>query len=244
MSEKEIKLTGGRSTESVVKIGNHVHRTISSNAPFIHELLKHLEKNNFPFSPRFIGMDEKGREILSFIKGEIPNGEEFNQQQITKAVKILRQFHDIAAQSDLCKNEETICHNDFSPWNIIFENNIPVGIIDFDDAAPGSRVDDLAYFIWTFLELGNDLIEEETQIEKLVFICKEYNLADPENIVDAIIKQQNRILKFRKNVVKNEINLEKKEFSKNKIQSITADLEWIKTRRTKIENSLNQNLLF
>ena len=236
MSEKEIKLTGGRSTESVVKIGNHVHRTMNSNAPFIHKLLQHLEKSNFPFSPKFIGIDEQGREVLSFIKGAIPLGEFFNNQQLIEAVKILRQFHDVASQSDLCKKEETICHNDFSPWNIIFENNLPVGIIDFDDSAPGARIDDLAYFIWTFLELGNDKIEEKIQIEKLVLICKEYDLAESENIVDAIIKQQQRILRFREDVVKKEVDFEKKEFSKNKVQSIKADLEWIKTRRKKIEN--------
>ncbi|MFK8009894.1 MAG: phosphotransferase [Saprospiraceae bacterium] len=244
MNPKEIKLTGGRSTESVVKIGNHVHRSMSSNAPFIHELLQHLEKHNFSFSPKFIGIDKKGREILSFINGEVLVGEKFNDQQIIGAVKILRQFHDIAAKSNLCKNQETICHHDFAPWNIIFENNFPVGIIDFDDSAPGARIDDLAYFIWTFLELGNDLVDEETQIQKLVLICKKYELKNPKNLVDAIIKQQNRILKFREERAENEIDLEKREFSKNKIQSIKADLEWIKTRKDKIEKFLNQNILF
>jgi hypothetical protein len=36
----------------------------------VHQLLLHLEKKGFAGSPRFLGLDEQGREILTFLEGE------------------------------------------------------------------------------------------------------------------------------------------------------------------------------
>lgn len=39
-----------------------------------------------------------------------------------------------------------ICHNDVCPENVVFRNQVAVGLLDFDLAAPGRRVFDLAQF--------------------------------------------------------------------------------------------------
>ena len=60
----EIPLLGGRLTPGIVRVGNTVRRLPKSNAPFVHNLLLFLEDQVFPFAPRFLGMDSRGREIL------------------------------------------------------------------------------------------------------------------------------------------------------------------------------------
>lgn len=228
MKISEIPLDGGRSTETVVRIGDRVHRSMMDNAPFVHSFLKHLSKEGFSYSPRFLGIDDKGREILSFIKGEVPLGVVFSDQQLISCMKILRTLHDIASLSDLCNGKETICHNDFSPWNIIFQNERPVGIIDFDEAEPGSRIDDVAYFLWTFLDLGNQKISDDIQINRIGLLCKTYGLDKHENIVKAIFRQQERILEFRKERALNEVDEEKRVFSANKVNQIEQEIDWVK----------------
>ena len=69
----EIELTGGRTTAGVVRIGDTVHRPISARSSFVHGILRHLEAKGFHGAPRFLGVDDKGREVLTFLPGDVPD---------------------------------------------------------------------------------------------------------------------------------------------------------------------------
>ena len=70
MPNQEIPLTGGNVNTGVVRVDNTVRRMVTSASPTIHRLLLHLEAKGFAGSPRFLGIDAKGREILTFFEGE------------------------------------------------------------------------------------------------------------------------------------------------------------------------------
>ena len=71
MSEREEPLEGGN-LSVVVRVGETVRRPTGPWTPAVHALLDHLEAKGFPGSPRARGLDEQGREILTFLPG--PNG--------------------------------------------------------------------------------------------------------------------------------------------------------------------------
>ena len=66
--ENEEILTGGN-VSTVYRSGDTVQRELKPDSPKIHKLLKHLENKGFSYV-KFLGIDEKGREILSFIEGQ------------------------------------------------------------------------------------------------------------------------------------------------------------------------------
>jgi hypothetical protein len=176
----EIVLTGG-AFNRVVRIGDTVRRSKTGPwTPNIHALLRHLEQTGFEGAPRALGMDEDGREILSFVPGTalrdlLPDtGDGGRSDELVLAsARLLRRYHDASSgfvgmadavwqhswftaetahSIDVVASlaDEVICHNDISPANTIVVNGVPAAFIDWDFAHPAPRAWDVAYAMASF----------------------------------------------------------------------------------------------
>ena len=167
MVVEEIPLAGGRTTSGVFRVADTVRRPLTSNSPFVHQLLTHLESKGFAGAPRFLGIDTANREILSFIPGFVPdNLGEFSGAQLSSAARLLRAMHDATTDCDFKGSSEVICHGDASPCNCVFVDGVPSVLIDFDAARAGSRRDDIGYAAWLWLDIGEE-IDAELQGRRL-----------------------------------------------------------------------------
>jgi hypothetical protein len=148
----EQPLAGGRITSGVVRIGDTVRRRPSAASGFVARLLPALAGRGFTGCPRHLGFDDRGREVLSYVPGEIaPRWRRFDDEQVVTIGQLLRRLHD--ASRDLAPTavgysrefasgyrgpDAVICHHDAGPNNVILHSGQPVALIDFDFAAPGS----------------------------------------------------------------------------------------------------------
>lgn len=152
---EEIKLTGGRSTEGVVRIGETVRRPHKETSDFANAVLLFLEQNRFPYSPKYLGSDEKGRDMYTYIPGFVP--EEIGETtlpQLLEFIKMIRTFHDIST-GFTGDTEKVLCHNDLSSCNTVFLKKKPIGIIDWDSVAYGERWEDITYILWLWINIGS-----------------------------------------------------------------------------------------
>lgn len=191
--EAEIPLEGGDTTP-VVRVGRTVRRRAGPWTPTIQALLAHVRSHGFPEAPEPLGFDAQGRESVGFLAGEtvrypLPDWI-WRDEVLTRIAVLLRRYHDSTAtfvpspdavwQWAAHEPFEVICHNDFAPYNIVFDGALPVGVIDFDTASPGPRLWDLAYTAYRFVPLtapGNPDTPASSpaeQLRRLDLFCTTY----------------------------------------------------------------------
>ena len=172
---QETPLRGGRTTAGVVRVGDTVRRPITGGSSFTHELLQHLERRGFRGAPRFLGIDDAGREMLSYLPGSVPSElGHFADAQLTAAARLLRRLHDATQDCPLRGGYEVLCHGDASPCNCVFVEGEPRAFIDFDDAHPGSRLEDLGYAAWLWVDIGNDELSPDRQGQRVADFFASY----------------------------------------------------------------------
>lgn len=151
------RLPGGN-MNAVERDGDTVTRHAGPWTPTVHRYLRYLLRAGVDWIPQPLGI-EGTRERLSFVGGEVPlyplPGWVWEEPVLVAGARKLRRLHDASIgfglegavwQSPAKVPAEVICHNDFAPHNLAFDDGMLVGAIDFDMCSPGPRLWDLAYF--------------------------------------------------------------------------------------------------
>lgn len=184
----ELPLQGGRVTVDVVRVGDTVRRPRRPNSEFVRLLLQQLEESGFEAVPRYLGEDDQGREMFSFLAGEVPPDliAGYSDQALAHAARLIRRYHDATVSFPLAKSGEVVCQNDLSPCNFVFRDGLPRGIIDFDAAAPGTRLEDLGYALFLWLNIGTDGPPAPKQARRIRVFCDAYGIEADEVVIKAI----------------------------------------------------------
>jgi phosphotransferase family enzyme len=162
-------LAGGDVTEGVVRVGDTVRRPRGPWSSSVASYLRHLERVGFEGAPRFLGVDERGRDILEFIAGDVPSQPVVEPWAATLPAlvavsRLLRRLHEASTSftppPDACwfgddvhvdlpadlppePPVDVVSHFDVTPQNVIFRAGEPVALIDFDLTRLGSRLRDV-----------------------------------------------------------------------------------------------------
>lgn len=196
-------LSGGGLTP-VVRVGDTVRRAVGDWTPAVHALLQHLERVGFDGAPRVLGLDDEGREILTFLHTEKPRDDD---AALAKAARLVRRYHDAVRDFEPpadarwsflvgAPREGPVCHNDLSPSNTIYGAEGPYAFIDWDLAAPAPVEWDVAYAIWRFVPLYTDDdcrrlgFPVAPRGPRIRLFCDAYGLEQTGGILDVVRARQ------------------------------------------------------
>jgi hypothetical protein len=209
-------------------------------------LLQWYEQVGFEGAPRYLGVDEQGREMLTFVEGEpafapVPSGDEV----VCAIGHLLRRAHD--AQEDFTPPDnagwdvhvagtatgKVIGHLDLFWTNVIFRDGLPVALIDWELAAPCSRVLEvaLAATYWAGLRTDDQLqtwgIPLERRGERLRILCDSYGLdaSERRSLLDELIEQRRG-------------RLERGDWRVANRETVLANLRWLEEHRTELDTVL------
>lgn len=189
----EEHLAGGNMS-GVVRVGDRVHRAAGAWTPTVHRLLRHLHDRGVAGVPQPLGLDADGREVVTYVPGTVPQdpmpGWVWTDAVLAASGRRLAALHQATRDFDLRDSHwqspshqpvEVVCHNDFAPYNLVFDDDHELtGVIDWDTASPGPAVWDLAYLAYRLVPLGDpsnpDLLDNgmDDRRRRLALLCHAY----------------------------------------------------------------------
>ncbi|MFE4722427.1 phosphotransferase [Streptomyces sp. NPDC057889] len=201
------------SVTTVRRIGATIRRPTGAWTPAVHALLGHLEDVGFSRAPRALGTDGAD-EVLSLLYGEPaftpwPEGLR-SSHGVGELGRWLRGYHDAVrtfrppadahwqGQEEEWRPGMVIRHGDLGPWNSIWDGGQLIGFIDWDFAAPGHAIDDLAQLAWYVVPLRPleqqrraSVTGSSTLQARLHALCTAYG-EQPEAVIEALDALQSR----------------------------------------------------
>ncbi|AXK34808.1 trifolitoxin immunity protein [Streptomyces armeniacus] len=194
-----------------VRVGDTVRRAPSPRAEYVRRLLDFLAAAGWDGAPRHLGTDDEGREVLSYLPGHVawePPAQQppavGSDEGVAEVAALVREFHDLTAGTPLAEGHEVVCHNDLSPKNTVYRarpggdatdgNLHPVALLDWDLAAPGRRVHDVAHVCWQFLRLGPSASDPRAAGARVRLVCDAYGLGDSDRaeLIEVVLWWQER----------------------------------------------------
>ena len=137
----EVPLVGGTNNRGlVVRRGDTVRRPLRPTSPAAHALLTYLAEVGFDGAPRLLGIDDQGREVLTFIPGDAVTPPypawALTDDALRSVAVLLRRYHEAVAGFDTAAprlagggtagvRRGLACHNDLNLDNVIFRDGRP-----------------------------------------------------------------------------------------------------------------------
>ena len=262
LNAAEVPLAGGNENV-VVRRGETVRRPGHSWTPAVQALLHHLADVGFAGAPQALGIDERGREIQTFIPGHVGNHPlepaMTTESALQSAAELLRAYHEAATiqpgwdtlpwhwHHPKRHRWEVICHGDVAPYNTVYDGSQATALIDFDHAGPGPRLWDIAYAAYRFVPLAADsnlagfgFAADVDRFGRLRTFLNAYGPSDRTGLIALVIE---RVEILRDDILARATAGDPsvdRHLEEDHVGSYNADLGWLRAHQRQLDNIVSQ----
>jgi len=194
-------------TEGVVRVGQTVRRPVRFHTPAVHSLLTYLEAAGFEGAPRVLGIDDRNREVLTYLPGVVTSRPlpafATAESTLVDLAELQFRYHRAVAGFEpppgaqwdgevtrfVHGPPDTICHCDVNLENVIFrpgpDRPRPYALIDFDLARPGTRLVDVIQTLRYWAPIADPADRDPALCDvdvpaRIALFCEAYGLSAAE----------------------------------------------------------------
>ncbi|WP_433701064.1 phosphotransferase enzyme family protein [Nocardiopsis sp. CA-288880] len=170
-------LVGDGVTPGIVRVGDTVRRPVRPFTATVQAYLAHLHRAGFTAAPVPLGVDGQGREVLTYVPGDVPReplpAAAAGEDVLVALARLIRRLHAAADgwvppsdavwggipgaaavdDSPVEGEPELVGHRDYCPGNVVFREGLPAALIDFDLARPTTRLYEIANALYWWVPL-------------------------------------------------------------------------------------------
>jgi len=253
-------LEGGRQGD-ILRDGNRVYRPAGAWTHTVHALLRYVRQQGFIQVPEPLGIDELGREVVSYLPGDVSDSTLRDNHRSTatliSAAKLLQHYHQATENFQVSVEQpanwqlaprtpaEVICHGDYAPYNVVYSNDLAVGMIDFDTAHPGPRVWDVAYALYRWVPFScpsNAGVDGtiDQQMERARVFCNAYDVNDSDrlDLVPVMIDRLQTMINYIVEQAAAGDNKFQDDIEAGHVRVYERDMEYIDQHRKAIHSAL------
>jgi hypothetical protein len=239
----------------VVIDGDVVRRPAAPWTPTVHALLRHLRAAGVPGVPEPLGVEGEV-ERLRFLPGA--SGAQCWPRQATEhglrsAARLLRAVHEasstfvppagavwaVAARDGAA----TVCHGDPGPWNMVWDGDTAVGLLDWDLAHPAPPLDDVACALEYFAPFRGDahavrwhgFAVPPDRGRRVAVFAAAYGLAGTDGLVDAVIARQRRTIVHARSLAERGVQPQRDWVAAGHLDELRARIRWSEDHRALLE---------
>ncbi|MGI8870718.1 MAG: phosphotransferase [Mycobacteriales bacterium] len=200
-----------RADRPVVRIGDTVRHLAHPWSAATRQLLLHLEAIDFPYAPRFLGIDEQGRDALTYIAGD--SGRDgwsriVDERGLRNLAALLRDYHqavkwfrpstELAPGGPPPSDDDIVCHGDPGAWNVVWDGIRPVGLLDWEYAVHAPARYDIGYALNYAVPFRDDATtvrwhhfpELPDRRHRLTAFAAAYGLDSTDGLLEAMLDAQ------------------------------------------------------
>ncbi len=202
-----------RPDRPVVRVGAVVRRPVQPQSVPVRDLLTHVRAAGFVEAPEPLAIGEHWESVryIPGVSGDDAATLVRPDAAVAAIGRLLRRYHDAVrgwrlegaprwfdGSTGTGNDGLIVCHGDVGPWNIVWEDGRPVGLIDWQYAHVGSPRDDVAYALHYLVPFRDrsywstvlGMSRRPERRHRLAVFAAAYGIAVDDALIDDVLTSQ------------------------------------------------------